>query len=59
MKVRIENTGGRHLGTYEAESEADALFQYCRENTYLSVDEAERKRFVSLDRLVFFEEIDQ
>jgi len=56
MRIRIENLGGRHLGTYEAENEAAALTAYVQENHYVTIDEAEAKRFINCERLAFFEE---
>ena len=59
MKIAISNTAGRHLGTYDVEPssslsiEEQALEMMCAEAGYRNIKEAEAKRFVSRERILF------
>jgi hypothetical protein len=52
-KFKIENTGGRDLGTYEGETAEEAATAFAFAGGYAGIAEAEKARFFTMDRLVF------
>lgn len=55
MKIRVCNLAGRHLGTYDAETDREAFDRLAQEGGYPNGDVAEAKRFAAFERLVFTE----
>ena len=52
-KVTIYNGAGRELGTFPGFTDVDVATAYAHANKYASIEQAEKLRFFSMERLVF------